>query len=132
MACVWLVFAGYDSSHPDVDMPVVCNDGALFLVVDIPVGTQRQIFMVHAAQQAIEIPQLLVDKVVDFPVVQFAGFPVLSWRRQSRSQRCCSLRKSLFPGAVVEETVEISQLPLLRKSSFPGGADKVVDMLACV
>ena len=36
----------------------------------IPVGTQRQIFMVHAVQQAIEIHQMLVDKVADFLVVQ--------------------------------------------------------------
>ena len=29
---------------------------------------------------------------------------------------------------MVEETVEISPLPLLRKSSFPGGTGQVVDM----
>ena len=53
-----------------------------------------------------EIPQLLLDKVL-------------------MSQLCRSRR---IPSAVVEETVEISQLPLLRKSSFPGGTGQVVDM----
>ena len=44
---------------------LACPLCALFLVVDVPVGTQRQIFMVHAVQQASEIPQLLFDEVVD-------------------------------------------------------------------
>ena len=33
---------------------------------------------------------------------------------------CCAGLQ--VPGAVVVETVEFSQLPLLRKTSFPGGA----------
>ena len=37
---------------------LACPLCAHFLAVDIPVGTQRQIFMVYAVQQAIEIPQL--------------------------------------------------------------------------
>ena len=39
--------------------PLCAMTGALFLVVDILVGTQRQIFMVHAVQQAIDLHQLL-------------------------------------------------------------------------
>ena len=57
-------FAGY-VAHADVTCPLCATTGALFLVVDVPVGTQRQIFMVYAVQQAIEIPQLLWDEVVD-------------------------------------------------------------------
>ena len=57
-------FAGYVASHADVPFPLCATTGALFLVVDVPVGRHRQIFMVYAVQQATEIPQLLLDEVV--------------------------------------------------------------------
>ena len=75
--------------------PLCASTGALFLVVDILVGTQRQIFMVHAVQQAIEIPQLLLDEVVDAPGVQVS--------RVSQAQ-------------VVEVFAEIPQLQLVEKA----------------
>ena len=55
MTCAWLVLLG--TLH--LTLMLTCPLCALFLVVDIPVGTQRKIFMVYAVQQAIEIPQLL-------------------------------------------------------------------------
>ena len=62
----------------------------LFKVVDILVLTQRPFPMVHTVWRTIEISQLFLDKVVDVPGVQVA-------------QDSC---------AVVEETVEISQVPV--------------------
>ena len=87
--------------------------------------------------QTIDFPQLLY-KVVDVPVCRSCRFP-LSWRRGlshgpdyldhrdspaavlRHDDRCPCCAGLQVPGAVVVETVESSQLPLLRKSSFPGG-----------
>ena len=63
-------------------------------VVDTPVVAQRQIYMDRSVQ-TIEIPQLQhTDQVVDVPVVLVAQVPEVR---------------------VVEQTVEISQLPLAEK-----------------
>ena len=133
-----------------VDTPVVCNDRcrggdsaencgftavtALFLVVDIPAGTQRPIFMVHAVQQTIEIPQLLVDKVVDAPVMQVVVavvaqrlLPMVQPVQQTMDSQllfvpggqcpCCAGRAS-STGAGVWLTVVIPQLQLVENSCW--------------
>ena len=78
-----------------IDAPVVQG----VLVVDIPVMVPRPVPMVFLVRKTIETPLR-------------STFP------GGRCPCCASLQ---VPGAVVVETVEISQLPLLRTSSFPGG-----------
>ena len=144
--------------HAVVHMPVVCNDSCRELqtaencgfsavaplgkVVNIPVPVQTPIPMVLTAGQTIEIPLLLLCKVVDIPVVlvvrvpQVVHIPVITQRlilmvhpvqpiieiSQLQFDKiidvpvCASCR---FSGAGCEETVELPQLQLVEKSLFP-------------
>ncbi len=55
-------------------------------VVIFPVATQR---LIPTVSLTMEIPQLLVDTVIDVPVVQVVRVPqVPSWRRQLCSHSC--------------------------------------------
>ena len=109
------------------------------LVVDISFAVQRQSLMVQTVRQTIDFLQLLY-KVVDIPVCWSCRFPCRGAEASPMVQTVWTivipqlqfLDKVIdapvvqapvvqVPGAVVVETVEISQLPLLRKSTFPGG-----------
>ena len=151
---------GYAARRPHavVHRPVVCNDrfrefqsaenrgisavAALGKVVNIPVLVQTPIPLVFSVRQTIEIPQLLLYKVVDIPVVlvvrvpQVVYIPVVTQRLILMVQPvqltieisqlqfdkiidvpvCAPCR---FSGAGCEETVELPQLQLFERSSSP-------------
>ena len=91
--------------------------------------------MVQTVRQTIDFLQLLF-KVVDVPVFRSCRFPcrgaeacpvvqtvwtIVIHQLQFLDMVICPCCAGLqVPGAVVVETVDFSQLPLLRKSSFPG------------
>ena len=83
------------------------------------------VFMVQTVRQTIDFLQLLY-KVVDVLVCMSCRFPCRGAEacpmvQTVHGDRCACCAVLQVPGAVVVETVEFSQLPLLRKSSFPGG-----------
>ena len=110
----------------------------LDMVVDVPVAQLVQ-FILSLRKGCVlrsrllldqEIPQLL-DTVIDFPVAQVVqvlprrcaeAVPMVQTVRLTMDIPSCSTRwpmsllcmSSWFPGAVVKETAEISQLLLLR------------------
>ena len=66
-------------------------------VVDIPFVPQKLVPMVQTVLQTTEIPQVLVDKVVDFSVVQVGRVPqVQAVMKQPCSHSCSSLKNSLL------------------------------------
>ena len=67
-------------------------------VINISVVVQRPVFMVQPVQMTTAIPQLLVDKVVDFPVWQVVRVPQVH---------------------VVQMTVVIPQLQLVENFALP-------------
>ena len=122
---VWQPVVNRDKSHDRPRRPDVKRD-TYHELKNVPVrcrsSNTRQLGCVF---QDMTPPKSILRKSTDMPKtiqrVKFKKAIVPSWMKQSRPHRCCSLRTSLFPGAVVVETVEISQLPLLRKSTFPAG-----------
>ena len=93
-------------------------------VINIPVVVQRPIFMVQPFWMTIEIPQLLVDNVVDFPawqvvqVSQVVSIPVVT---QRLSQLLLDVvvdvpvvGRAVFTVAGLEVTVVIPQFLLLH------------------
>ena len=79
----------FATSDPEIDSRRNCGFSAVAAYLQgrrHPVVTLRQIHMVQTVQHITEIPQFLVGKVIDVPVVQVERAPhVPSWRRQSCS-----------------------------------------------
>ena len=89
----------------------------VFKVVNIPVVAQRLSPMVQTVLRTIEIPQLLLHKVVDAPGMQVVvAIFSLSWRRGFPRSRLCSWTRRRGWVQPVQQTIEITQLPLV-----PGG-----------
>ena len=91
-------------------------------VVDFPVVVQRPIPMVLTVQQTIETPKLLLNTVIDVPVVQgvqVVDIIVVVPRPFPMVQTVCRTKEIHL---LLDEVVDV---PVVQSCSFPGGGADV-------